>query len=244
MVPIAAQRTGNNGNATFMGLPPELRVRVYDVLIATQDLFIRPIPLSKSTRTGLCRNVWALPLVCRLVRKEVLPKLPSTRDLTFQIMQFSRPALEKWLEQMGQQRISQIRLLDMDGEGECMEYPHECTVHVLGSPWYVVNCQRCMHLAWYTNGRTPAVVRTMQLRRGLLTRLSAVSARSASAWLLKKISSSVLEARARKVMGHDPGWLLGLVLGLVLWFWTGVRHISARMSMSLLNGAAVRRGSR
>ncbi|KAK5125711.1 hypothetical protein LTR85_011985 [Meristemomyces frigidus] len=115
-----------SGEASLLGLPPELRVRIYDELIVPQDHCIKPVPQSKVTRTGCCRNVWALPQVCTLVRNEVLPMLPRIEALSFEIKNFSHRALGIWLEQLGSERVLLIRRLEMDGEGEFIANTHSC----------------------------------------------------------------------------------------------------------------------
>jgi len=72
---VTAGRGRNNSyeDASFLGLPPELRVRIYEEYIACEkDLpvgrwSIRPVPHSKPAHMGTVHNIWALSQVCSLV---------------------------------------------------------------------------------------------------------------------------------------------------------------------------------
>ena len=124
LVVINDRMAPTHPDASFLGPPPELCLRLYDLLIAEQDLCLRPVPQSKVTRTGCCHHVWALALVCTLVRCEITPLLPKIPSLTLELYGFTEAAVETWLKSTGPRRTPEIRRLNINGMGNCCAGKH------------------------------------------------------------------------------------------------------------------------
>ena len=99
-----------------------------------------PLSASKPARIGPCRNAWALPEVCKLVRHEVLPLMPKVSELYFEIYQSKnpgaaeRPLIHAWHESdtwrmLRRAKRANFTFVDEDGKhlGECTE--HDCKMY-------------------------------------------------------------------------------------------------------------------
>ena len=115
----AADQVGNHANASLLGIPPEIRLLIYDHFLQSCSKTVQPVPQSKASRTGGHRNHWVLLKICKLTHREALPLMPHVTDLTFELFGLSEQALKAWLSSMGDARIGQIRNLLIDGEGLC-----------------------------------------------------------------------------------------------------------------------------
>ena len=105
----------SSAHATFLGLPPELRVRVYDYTLDCVCLFIRP------RATGHVRsnsNATALLRVSRLVRHESQPVFYST-VLFILDTQLTQPKLRAWMNMIGEDAVSSMRFINFVGYNRC-----------------------------------------------------------------------------------------------------------------------------
>jgi len=113
--------TGHN-DASFMGLPPELRLIIYEELIDSWDFCVRQS--TRSYSAGYCSTPLVLLQVCSPVRREVLLLLSAIDEVDLELCGFSRESLEVWLERIDPKRVSQMRQITVDGHGACTAKNH------------------------------------------------------------------------------------------------------------------------
>lgn len=122
-------------DASFLGLPPELRVRIYEQIVRSTNLRMYPIAYA-----GRCRGVWALPRVCRVVQCEVLPLLPRMSDLTLELHGFGKAALDRWLASMGPVRMLEIQRITLSAKGDCrIGSPTSCLLDLADDDGYMAS---------------------------------------------------------------------------------------------------------
>lgn len=100
---------------SLLGLPPELRLWIYDLLLANRNIFLN----DETDDPGIVRNVFALGQVCTTIRNEVLPLLPAISEITFETESAHACYVDQWLEAMGSERISHIRKIIIYGNAVC-----------------------------------------------------------------------------------------------------------------------------
>ncbi|KAK5137452.1 hypothetical protein LTR08_008430 [Meristemomyces frigidus] len=96
--------------ATLLGLPPEMRLWIYELVIADRYIYLS----DNNEEPGVVRNAFALPQVCGLIRD-----MSSLSDLTFHIHHSDRYYLDQWLDAMGPGRLLQVRKMAIEGSTVC-----------------------------------------------------------------------------------------------------------------------------
>lgn len=131
--------------ASFLGLPPELRVRIYELALdewTPKHSFRLDLRGSadgqQEKRVG---GPFALPSVCRTVYREVVDMLPPIGSIVFFFDGFTCEDMRKWLDVMGEERVSQMRSWYVEGFGECLaqfyKNGHWWNGEYTPCPWHV-----------------------------------------------------------------------------------------------------------
>lgn len=121
----AADQLGRHNDASLPGIPPELRLKIYNEVIASRENVVQPKYLTDSNPNSGKKecSIWALLRVCRLINREIHPLMPKIRDLKVQLYDFGQADLEQWLDSMGKDRLAEIRWICIDGVGRCSDDP-------------------------------------------------------------------------------------------------------------------------
>ncbi|KAK5119452.1 hypothetical protein LTR85_007552 [Meristemomyces frigidus] len=104
--------------ASLLGLPAELRLKIYDYALGDASLKLR----HRITYRGhTIRNICALLQVCRGMGLEMHPVFFSTVTFDFQDG-FTEANMRAWAEAIGEQAVSELRKLHFNGKKRCAMY--------------------------------------------------------------------------------------------------------------------------
>lgn len=116
--------------ASFLGIPPELRCRIYEFALGIEStldhcrLSLKGKAESDGLSTKSRHAISSLPLVCKLVYSEVSHMQPVISSIEFIFQDFTLDDMREWLQQMGD-RLSHIRKWEIKGWGLCGELEGE-----------------------------------------------------------------------------------------------------------------------
>lgn len=118
-----------SSSPTFLGIPAELRLRIYELVPGAEDGWIsirgstsRGEDQPQDRRPGVSRGLWPLARVCRIVSREVVPLLPHISDISIVLASLREDEMRSWLEAVGEKKVKAMRQFTIIGEGKCSYY--------------------------------------------------------------------------------------------------------------------------
>jgi len=113
--------------ASLLGIPPELRLRIYKGLFSHESNNFESyyatgslcdIPGQRS-KYNLRDGPWPLLSTCRIIERELEDYLPSIESSLFSLEYLTRPEIEDWLRMMGKDRVGRLRNLELISYAPC-----------------------------------------------------------------------------------------------------------------------------
>ena len=114
--------------ASLLGLPPELRLEIYDIsftelrsnwkeTIVTGSLHDIP---GQPSQSDLTLGPWALAQSCRQIWRELLPILPAIEKTSIELYALTHEEVRNWVSKFGEQAVERIRHLTILGYAPCI----------------------------------------------------------------------------------------------------------------------------
>ncbi|KAK4556185.1 hypothetical protein LTR86_006882 [Recurvomyces mirabilis] len=147
MTAQSARNTSSIPRATLLGLPAELRLRIYGFYL--EELLVKTPRQStshKGPEESSCHET--ILDVCRTIRREI--RIPFLQTVTFELREIhTERHLSTWLDTLGDRAVSNLRRLNFYCEGRCSQpgrtEDEEADAEVEAEA-DAINCYRELHL--------------------------------------------------------------------------------------------------